>query len=606
MSFLGLPLAAVIGLALSALAAVVALYLLKSTPRPQVVSNVDFWLRAVEQAKPSWIFSRRIPLLAMLLTLAAALLLVLLAGDPRLGDENAATTVVVLDAGRTMAVRNARGERRLDQALDLLGDVVAQSTRRGRVAVIRAGVRPSVLLPMTRDAHELDAAIDGLSTEEGPSDLVAAVALADGVVARRPSGDDARVVVISDRRPETDARRAPMTVLTVGETGRSLAIVALGARRDPTAMGEYGVYCEVRSFAEKAAAARLVIRDRDEVIAEEDLALDPGERVVHRVRGLSSDASEITARLEDVAIDGRSDADELASDDAAYAVIEPLTHTRVLVVSPGEGNRYLEAVLGVNPSISFERVEPGAWDRARAAGFDVVIFDRVLPPGAEGVNHAGAMLVSPPEGPVKLGGAVRDARVTAALASHPVLDEVSLDGVTVRAGRALVTEPEDRALFRAGRDVLATARDTASARRVTLGFALDTGATDLVLHEAFPLMMHNAVVWLANQESLPLSARRPGEPLRLPGRLAIVGLPGGEVRDVRGGAFFDTGVAGIYRVNDRPLAVSGAEVAGPLEVGPATAAPAFAAAEPPISLVVALVLLALLAAEWVLLNRGRV
>jgi hypothetical protein len=169
-----------------------------------------------------------------------------------------------------------------------------------------------------------------------------------------------------------------------------------------------------------------------------------------------------------------------------------------------------------------------------------------------------------------------------------------------------VAAPEDRVLFRAGRDVLATARDTASARRVTLGFGLDTAATDLVMHEAFPLMMHNAVVWLANQESLALSARRPGEPLRLPGRVAIVGLPGGEVRDMRGGAFFDTGVAGIYRVNDRPVAVSAAEVAGPLEMGPASPAPSFAIAEPPISLVVALVLLALLAAEWVLLNRGRV
>jgi hypothetical protein len=391
-----------------------------------------------------------------------------------------------------------------------------------------------------------------------------------------------------------------MTVLTVGAAGQSLAIVALGARRDPAALGEYGVYCEVRSFAQKTATGRLVVRDRDEVIAEEDLSLAPGERVAHRARGLSSDASEITARLEDVEVEGG--ADELASDDAGYAVIEPLARTRVLVVTAG--NRYLEAVLRVNPSIDFERVEPAAYDRARAAGFDVVVLDRVLPEGA--VAHPGALLVAPPERPgaVRLGPEVRDARVTGALSSHPVLDEVDLAGVTVRAGRALVADPEDRVLFRAGRAALATARETAGARRVALGF--DLGSTDLVRQPAFPLMMHNAVVWLANQESLALSARRPGEPIRAPGRVAIVELPSGETRETRGGAFFDTGASGIYRVGGRPFAVSGADLAGPLDVDPASATRELASWEPPISQVVALLLLALLATEWALLNRGRV
>ena len=85
-----------------------------------------------------------------------------------------------------------------------------------------------------------------------------------------------------------------------------------------------------------------------------------------------------------------------------------------------------------------------------------------------------------------------------------------------------------------------------------------------------------------------------------------VGPPGGELRETRGGAFFDTGRAGLYRVNDRPFAVSAAELAGPLDAGGEPPARAVALTEPPISLVVALVLLALLATEWVLLNRGRV
>lgn len=600
MSFVGLPLAAVLGVAAATALTVVALYLLKSTPKPQPVSNVDFWLKAVEQAKPSWVFSTKIPVIALLLTLLVALLLVFLAGDPRLDDEASTTTVIIVDAGRTMEISHD-GQRRFDGAIEILEDRVARATRTGQVAVVRAGVRPRVILPLTRDPHELDSALEGHVIDQGPSDLTAAVSLADSIVARRPGGDDARILVISDRHPATTARRAPMTVLPVGAPGQSVAIVAFGARRDPTAMGEYGVYCEVRSFAAKNASARLIIRDRDDVLTEEQLDLEPGKRVVHRTRGYSSDVSELYAVLEEIEIEGS--ADGLETDNVGFAVVEPLARTKALLVT--DGNRYLEAVLRVNPTLEFEQVSPAQYASVRAGDFDVVIFDGHLPPGP--LRHPGVLLVSPPERSdvVRFGPAVRDVAVNSTLASHPVLDAIDLEAVSVQMSRTLLPEPEDRALFRSDRHVLATAREGAGHRRVVLGFDLD--ATDLVRRPAFPLLMHNTVVWLANQEVLARSARHPGEPLRLPGQMALVELPSGDDREARGGVFYDTGSVGIYRINERPQAVSAVDFSGPISsssLRPAETQTLMT--EPPISLLLAIIVLVMIATEWFLLHRGRV
>src|SRR5689334_2369752 len=102
MSFAAMPAWLVGVLIAGAIGLVVALYLLRRTPRPQVVSNVDFWLRAMENSKPNLLASFRIPLLALLVSLLVACAIVFLAGDPRFGAGVRGTTVVVLDTGRTM------------------------------------------------------------------------------------------------------------------------------------------------------------------------------------------------------------------------------------------------------------------------------------------------------------------------------------------------------------------------------------------------------------------------------------------------------------------------------------------------------------------------
>jgi hypothetical protein len=158
--------------------------------------------------------------------------------------------------------------------------------------------------------------------------------------------------------------------------------------------------------------------------------------------------------------------------------------------------------------------------------------------------------------------------------------------------------------LRSDRTVLATARESGGRRRVVLGFGLDD--TDLVERPAFPLLVHNAIVWLAARQAPARSSLHPGVPLAFGGDRARVEAPGGRRREARGGAFYETGAAGVYRVAGRPFAVSGVDFAESLAAPSHAPSPAEATPEPPLALWLALALLAVIAVEWLLLHRGRV
>ena len=158
MSFAAFPMWAVLSAMGAVATLVVAVYLLRRTPRPVVVSNVDFWLRAAQHAKPRLLASFRIPLLALLVSLLVALAMVALIGDPRFGAGVRGTTVIVIDAGRSMGAQGEDGDRRVDHAVAEVRRWVERSTIAGEVSIVRAGMQPSVILPITEHAGDLEAA----------------------------------------------------------------------------------------------------------------------------------------------------------------------------------------------------------------------------------------------------------------------------------------------------------------------------------------------------------------------------------------------------------------------------------------------------------------
>jgi hypothetical protein len=637
-SFAAMPAALLGALAALTAAVVLALYFLRPTPRVQPVSNVAFWLRAVQRARPKLLFSRQLPWLALLFTMLIALALVASMGDPRLGSGERGTTVVVLDADRTMAARDG-ARSRLDEALARLRELAQRETIAGQVAVVRAGIHARVLTGVTSRPSDVDRAVAGIQTDDGMADLRAAVVLAEAVLRR--AGGNGRIVVLADRLSERDipetvrvasraqsaeenpgaarwtppeatattspavtpvAPRLPLVFVPVGRRGETVAITAFGARRDPLALGEYGVHCEVHAYTEHPAHARLVVRDRQVVISQEELTIEPGATVMHHAQGFSSEQGELSARLEDVRIEGGA-RDALASDDVAFAAVEPLRPARVLLVSAG--NVPLERVLAANPAVQLARMAPAELSarRGELERYDIVVLDRVAP--AAGVAHPALLLFAPPDAPpVRSGRALSNPRVTAYASDHRVLAGVRFDQVWIGQARALSAAQDDRVLVRSGPDALVVARDRAGARTLALGFGTDQ--TDLVRRVAFPLMMHNALIWLGRREAAYQSYQRPGELVRAPLARGVVLMPDGSAQEARGGMLYETSRAGIYHAGERALGVSAVDLAGALPAGAQTTASAAPPGRriPPLGVILAAALLGLIALEWFLLHRG--
>ena len=601
MNFAALSPAALLGVALAATLAVIALYLLRRTPRTQVVSNVEFWRRAVERSRPRALFATRVPWLALLVSLLIALSLVGEMGDPRVGSGFSGTTVLVLAADRTMTARDDHGRRRLDEALALARATVLADTVSGQVAIVRAGLRPEVLVPLTHRAADADRALVGIEPDDGTADLSAAVAVARGIV--HGAHTTGRVVVVADRDDFARVADPQVSVVfaPVGTPAETIAVTAFDARRDPLALGEYHVRCEVRSYSTRRARAHLVIRDRDTVLSEERVTPGPGEVTVHRARGFSSAQAELSARLEDIDIEGGRDA--LAGDDVAYATVPPVVATRVLLVT--RGNRYLANALAANPAVELEIVDEAALAARRRtlSRYQVVVLDRVAsePP----LDHPALLLFGVVGSPaLRVGPELRAPRVTAFAADHRVLAGLRFDQVQVVRARPLLPTADDRVIVRSGHDALAIARDRDGARVLALGF--DTDGTDLVQRIAFPLFMHNSLVWLDRREREFHSWQPPGEPIRASGSPAVVLTPAGVGREVRG-ALYDTSCAGLYHTADRAIAVSAAEEAGSLAAaeGPRDVHLSARPGQTPVALVLAAAILLLLGVEWPFTLRGR-
>jgi hypothetical protein len=572
---------------------VLVLYLLRRTPKPQLVSNVTFWMRAVQNSRPRFLRSARVPWLAFLVSLAVALLFVAELGDPRFGRGVRGTTVIVHAAGRSMGARSG-GETRIERALREVRGWVDRTTVGGRVAVVRAGMRPETLLALTEDPADLDRALADFTLDDGPSDLEGALRLADRIVAT--GGGAGQILLVADRDVTVETR-ATRVLIPVGVPSDTLAIADFTARRDPLAAGEYVAQVVVRSFADTEASARLRILEGEVPLLDRRITLRPGEGARLTAQGFSAQRAELIARLDEIQIAGSEDA--LSVDDVAYAVVDPLEPIRVLLVTTG--NDYLEAALAVHPNARVEPTTPADFmartDDALAI-YDVLVLDRT--PLPERITHRAVLLFSPRGGQLGAAADAESPRVSATLASHPALRGLRLDGIRIGRAVRFAVEPGDQVLVRSGADALAIARE-AHERRM-LAFGIDLHATDLVEREAFPLFVHGALAWAArSRDDVPLP-RRLGESLYAAAGQTVLGPDGepaspSELASIRH--------HGIYHVGERAVAFSGTEHVEALGAGATGSRFRVTEPLPPLAVLIAITLLALMAVEWALLHRGR-
>ncbi len=513
---------------------VVMLYLLKIRRRDAAVSTLRFWQKlATDNRRRTFWQKLRRPLSLLLQLLLLALVLFALA-RPELGAFSfggGASTVVVFDARARMQGREENGGTRFDEARKIATGFLRRASTSHQVALLAAGARPRVLVPLSTDDAPLLSALQNLSADDASGSLDDALALAHELLASRAA--PRRVVVITDHaapgRP--DSTDGTIEWIAVGTPRENVGLTRLAVRRLATSSADAEILFEIVNHGSSARTGSVEFAFDGRVFDVRPLDLAPGQR---RTEVLASPPLNrlpgnargwITARW--LPGDGRTDA--LALDDVAYAVAPLPRPRRVLLVT--SGNPFLERSLAADDSVRFDLLAPSAYEPTMAANFDAVVLDQPEKSGGDMfANFPAGNFLFIQQSPLGLAeGQLDRPLVTEVDIDDPLLRLADLREVNFlravrfpfearrgpqRLGGWRVHAPLrslDSALILVGERDAEAGRG--SQRFVALAFSVTD--SDLPLRIAFPLFVHNAVQWLAGGEAASVNALQSGETLRL-------------------------------------------------------------------------------------------
>jgi hypothetical protein len=458
------------------------LFLIKLRPPRILIPSLALWRRVLD-ASPEitrWERIRRAVSLVVTVALAMILGLAVTRPSPGAGSGASATgrVLVVIDSSWSMLAKTSDGETRWDRALAAARRIAAGSDH---VAI--ATTADGLIEGPTDDAVLVESAIAGLAPSAADASRWPAVAavdavhfITDGASARRL---DRSVIVHSVFEP------VPNVAITAFDVRP-----ALGPERRGSAAQIAEAYLEVANFATAPQQVRIQIARGNVTINDSRIDMAAGE-AYRQVIPL--------ARPGDAALRARIEApqDALAADDEAFAWIDRAERMSVVVV--GEQTDWLRRVLAADPAVRGTFVAPSAY---RGGGReDVTIFDRWAP---DTLPERPSLYVSPPAATPWLSAA---SGVTAAeerrprwesAGSHPILRGV--DPLTVRVERARgYSSPVLIPVARSARATPLVSVSQSPERRFAV-VAFGPSESNLALAPGFPVLVGNALEWLAHPE----------------------------------------------------------------------------------------------------------
>ena len=574
----GLSAGAAVGLAVAGAAVLTGLYLLKPRRRRVVVAFAPLWSAGVgERRSERW--ARRLRRwLSLALQLAIFVLVLLAAADPRpvAADHAGRSVVVLVDRSASMSATDEPGTR-LAAARAVARAQVTGLRPADRALVASFAADVTVESGFESDPVRLARAVDRVSASDEPGDLGRALTFAASVLRAAPHPT---IVLVSDGAFSDDARAqvrwtegsadetAPslagidVRFAPVGRRARNVAILAFAARRlpaDPTAVEAAAT---LRNFGAAPATVTLEIvagQGNAHLVESARVTLAPGETHRHVLPDVATAGARLEARLVE------RQADDLALDDHAYAAVPGLERLRVLRVGPPD--LYLDGgllSLGEGVSVSGARAEAAESTRARWASYDVVIFDGVAPAPAPRAGHFLYLAPRGPGSPFAARGVVKEPVISDVRKGHPLLRQLDLADVNIAEADRLVTEPGDVDVASSFGAPLIVARERAGLRVAALAF--DVRRSDLPMRSAFPLLLANALGWLAGADAREVMPAIVGTTARVP---APRGATRVEVRDPTGaraswpveGDAVEIPIrhAGFYRVGATTLAANASD-----------------------------------------------
>jgi uncharacterized membrane protein len=483
---------------------VLALHLLKPRRAEVTVSSSMLWEDETVGATAASPWQRLPPTLLLLLQLLLVVLGALLLADPVVrGDAGLAEhTVVVLDTSASMGSLDGEPDRFVDaqtQAIALFQEI----PRGGRVSLVTAGPTPRVRVSATSDVETFEGAVRAVRLSDGPADLRAAMALADGL-----ETPDAQlgIVLISDgahTAAELAALPTGVTHRLVGSTDVNHAITSLQVTRTEDGL-EVTAISEVTGGGAVAVPLRFDVDDVTRAVI--DIEIEPGTPTITQVP--LPDGERVIARL--------GGDDLLAIDNTAYAVTRSRTDLAVSV--HGELDPFLQTLLGVVPGV--ELVDP------EVDTPEISIYSGVAVP--EDITRP-FIAIAPPAGVpgVTVVGDVENPAVTLVRSADPLLTGLDLSRLRI-ANAQQVSSPTAEVLVAAEGAPLVLRGQRGGVPFLYLSFAV--GDSTLPVELAFPVLGQRMLEELSGAVIIP-AALEVGDPIVPPaGRDVTITAPNGTER----------------------------------------------------------------------------
>jgi len=530
-------------------AIIVFFYLLKLKRRRTVVPSVLLWKRALEEMEANAPFRKLRRNLLMVLQLIALSALVFALARPLVTTRAlvSGSTIIIIDSTASMGARDEDAGSRLDRARQIAGEMIQSLGVGDRAAIIESSSRVTVRTPLTSDRAMLAAAITDVEQTDAPGDLTDAVRLADQIA---KSERDAGIVIISDgggsarSSQSTEATPAKpastpgaVRFVRVGRRADNIGIVAMNSRQI-SGTNRPQVFASVVNFGDRPRTVGVELRLEDKLIDARNVEVGANER-----RALLFDSVPSEGGLAELKLDAD---DDLPADNIAYAFLPSARRLRVGVIS---ANPFLLQALATNSDIAATRIDPGS----NAAEFDCVVID-----GPSAIESNRPLLTIDPadaSGFWRATGQRERPDITSVDQSHPVNSLLKYGDVHIESFRNREAASWLRPIVSTGKDPLIWAGDDGRRRVVMIGF--DLTKSDLPLKVEFPILLANAISWLAGRDSSAAGrAVRAGEPftIQTSSPSASITTPGGDTREVasRDGliVFADTLNAGRYTVKE--------------------------------------------------------
>ncbi|GMW01677.1 MAG: hypothetical protein AMXMBFR84_28140 [Candidatus Hydrogenedentota bacterium] len=471
---------------------VILLYLLKQRRRRVMVSNLLFWEKVLRDEHTITSFTRIRKLLSLLLQLLIVSLLALAVAQPLLsgGALGARRIVLILDRSASMtAVEN--GMTRFDKAKQLAQNVIRGMGQGDNLMLVTIADQADIVSPFTNGRKDLLDALDRVELTHGGTRFDKALSILDNL----PKDErDTHVYVISDGAFDpvtfTPAENTQFAYLKVGEAKDNVGIAAFQLRALPASPRDFEIYFEAVNHTESEKRIPYEVNAAGILVDAGELVLAAGASEVRTVRQFSNEGGEV-----DLFLDYD---DAYPIDNRAYGVLPEPRVIPVTLVS--EGNLFLESALRTDDEIDLTMTLPANYSADPVEGDHVMIFDRWAPP-ATPKGIAVFLSAWPADLGLSSNGPLADAIITEWDEEHPINRHVSLTNVTIRSALKVNCPDEFTPLISAFDDPLALIRSTTDSQ--TLVFAFDENASDLPLRVAYPILVANAVRYMAGIDSDP-------------------------------------------------------------------------------------------------------